>query len=350
MDSKKRLCQKPPKTFKLLHDTAIFNVTKLWQNGSTLQVQFLNYIYDADGNKVNDPKYVWASWEKAWIGYIITDTIMKYANLNFVFHLDLNNTGTLPPGITPDIIITKNPKGGAWSYVGTDCLNYSKPTDQSAPEPTMNLGWLDAPYDTPFTFQGASYTTGTGFDQGGYTNGLSGTIVHEFGHTVGMLHELQTPFGAPFTFNRDATYAYFAGPPNNWNSADTDSNVLDLIDRNQKNGSNFDKDSIMKYSFPCKLINETGPTICSYIEYTTEILSNCDKYWLGINYPGKPLVSCPLASNLWPVITPTPGPTPVPNPIISKLFPDKISFEYILLFLGIILVIASTLLFLFSII
>lgn len=67
MDSKKRLCQQPPKTSKLLRDTAVFNVAKLWQNGSTLQVQFLNYSYDANGNKVNDPKYVWTSWEKAWV-------------------------------------------------------------------------------------------------------------------------------------------------------------------------------------------------------------------------------------------------------------------------------------------
>lgn len=82
---------------------------------------------------------------------------MNYANLTFVFHLDLNNTGVLPLGVTADIIITKDPNGGAWSYVGTNCLTYSKPTDQSLPQPTMNLGWLDAPYNTTFTFQGSTY-------------------------------------------------------------------------------------------------------------------------------------------------------------------------------------------------
>ena len=62
--------------------------------------------------------------------------------------------------------IAFDPKGGLWSYVGIYVLTISDKT-----EPTMNLGWIK---DTKVT---------NAYDRG--------TILHEWGHTLGLLHEHQ---------------------------------------------------------------------------------------------------------------------------------------------------------------
>ena len=93
---------------------------------------------------------------------------MKYANVNFqrVDH-------------SADVRITFDPNGGSWSKLGTQCLLSQDPL-----ESTMNLGTV---------------TPSSDFTQGEY-----GTILHEFGHVLGMLHEHQSPArGQRFTFNAD---------------------------------------------------------------------------------------------------------------------------------------------------
>ena len=77
---------------------------------------------------------------------VVRERIQPFVGLKFVF---------VPQG--GNVRVSFNPHGGAYSLVGTDCL---KSKEQS----TMNLGWLDA-----------------------------GTIMHEFGHVLGMIHEHQNP-------------------------------------------------------------------------------------------------------------------------------------------------------------
>ena len=57
----------------------------------------------------------------------------------------------------------------------------------------MNFGWFDAPFLYTFIVNDVSYTTPSFFYRGGY-DGIGGTIIHEFGHALGMKHELQSPF------------------------------------------------------------------------------------------------------------------------------------------------------------
>lgn len=58
--------------------------------------------------------------------------------------------------------------GGSWSYIGTDALHLPK---ESA---SMNLGFVDA-----------------------------ATVMHEFGHALGLIHEHQSPFKGGYEWNKE---------------------------------------------------------------------------------------------------------------------------------------------------
>ena len=57
---------------------------------------------------------------------------------------------------------------GSWSYLGTDAARVPKECF------TMNLGFVDRP-----------------------------TVLHEFGHSLGLIHEHQSPFPGGFEWNRE---------------------------------------------------------------------------------------------------------------------------------------------------
>ena len=108
---------------------------------------------------------------------------------------------------------------GSWSYIGTE--NLSIPVN----EPTMNFGWIDEDIQM---------------------NDES-TVLHEFGHMVGLEHEHQNPSGG-IKWNKSAVIKDLSGPPNNWDLATIQHNVFDLSD--STNYTKFDPDSIMLYPFP----------------------------------------------------------------------------------------------------
>jgi hypothetical protein len=141
---------------------------------------------------------------------------------------------------------------GSWSYVGTDCLSIP------ASQPTMNYGWLLDDSDD------AEYNR---------------VVLHEFGHAIGAIHEHQNPFGQPIQWNVNKVYQYFSGPPNNWTKEDIDVNILQKYSMSQINGTNFDRQSIMLYSFPPELIVGGQGT-----PHNTK-LSVKDKEWAAHTYP-----------------------------------------------------------------
>lgn len=164
------------------------DIRKLWINGSTLRVRFLEG--SPEEQAVAREQALW------WT---------EHANLKFAFTNALD----------AEIRIAFDTGDGAWSYIGTDAK--SIPQDQ----PTMNLGFLDG-----------------------------GTAAHEFGHAIGLGHEHQNPAGG-IEWNEAIVIRDLGGPPNFWTPEQVRHNVLEKYQVNQfLHGSTFDRDSIMLYAFP----------------------------------------------------------------------------------------------------
>jgi len=106
--------------------------------------------------------------------------------------------------------------GGSWSYVGTGAKNIAQ--DQ----PTMNFGWFnDQTADTEF----------------------SRTVIHEFGHALGCIHEQASPV-ANIPWNKPVVYAYYL-KNDNWDQQMVDSNVFAVASQATTIETAFDRTSIM---------------------------------------------------------------------------------------------------------
>ncbi len=197
---------------------------KLWQPGRTLRVHFL------DGDPAVQARL--QPFAHEW---------SKYANLRFAFVDDAS----------AEIRISFR-QPGSWSYIGTDAL--SIPRDQ----PTMNFGWL---------------TTATPTEE------YARVVIHEFGHAVGCIHEHQNP-ATDIPWHKEAVYAYYAGPPNNWSRAQVDTNLFTRYSATLTQFSAFDRDSIMLYPIPNDF------TVGDFEVGWNGVLSAMDKQFVATLYPG----------------------------------------------------------------
>jgi len=167
------------------------------------------------------------------IRYVIEQTIQPLIGLKFEW-IESDDG---------DIRIKLDNRAGAWSYVG----NQSKqiPVEQ----PTMNFGWLDV-----------------------------STIIHEFCHALGMIHEHQNPYGKGIDWNLKKLYSW-ALATQGWDLYTTCQNITKKYAIDQVNGSDYDSRSIMLYSYPAWLTNNKVGT------YRNIVLSETDKDWLSAIYP-----------------------------------------------------------------
>ncbi|MGH1417974.1 MAG: hypothetical protein ACRBCJ_03860 [Hyphomicrobiaceae bacterium] len=79
---------------------------------------------------------------------------------------------------------------------------------------------------------------------------LRRAVLHEFGHALGLAHEHQSPFGkCEEEYNWKYIYRDSAKPPLKWSKKVVDHNMRQL-NRPGTFASEFDKDSIMLYTFP----------------------------------------------------------------------------------------------------
>ena len=166
---------------------------------------------------------------------IVRERIQPLVGLKFVF---------VPQG--GNIRVSFNPHGGSYSLVGTDCL---KSKDKS----TMNLGWLDA-----------------------------GTIMHEFCHVLGMIHEHQNPKGKPIPWDDSAVYQW-AKQTQGWDQNTAYHNIIERYNVDQLNASKFDPKSVMLYFFPPQLTtNHQGTN-------NNHRISPEDAIYISEIYPGGQL-------------------------------------------------------------
>jgi len=105
----------------------------------------------------------------------------------------------------------------------------------------MNFGWLD-----------------------------EGVVLHEFGHAIGLAHEHQNP-DKGIQWNEEAVIRDLSGPPNNWDVATIQHNVLRKYSHDQVNGTEFDAKSIMLYSFPAEW------TLDGFHTEPNDVISDIDK-------------------------------------------------------------------------
>jgi hypothetical protein len=259
---------------------AVFDKLKLWTNKNSITIGFL--VWEKQ-QETTTPE----PWRVAWTCWVVKTYIQPYVGLILDFTTDFSK------GIDCDVRITFDPDLGSYSLVGTDCLDKRS----GVYEESTNIGWIDAPAGFKFTYQDIEYTIpndGKNLTGGGGLVG--GTILHEFGHILGMIHEHQSPFGVPFHWNRDQVIAIFSGPPNYWDQETIIENFFVEYDQTGiYNGSNFDPTSIMKYSFGdgTKLLDRNAYystdkyiNATDYLEKVNITLSPLDKYWLQKNYPG----------------------------------------------------------------
>jgi hypothetical protein len=197
---------------------------KLWENGRTLKVKFLDGLPDVQA-KV---QAIAREWE-------------ALANLK----LEFVTAGTA------QIRISFAEEGFSWSTMGTDALTVS------AAKPTMNYGWLEPV--TPL-------------------REYQRVVRHEFGHALGMIHEHQNPAAqGQIPWDKPKVYAYYA--QQGWSKEDVDFNIFEVYTEESTNHTAFDPTSIMEYAVPDSL------TIGSYaIGWNTEF-SPLDVDFMKRQYP-----------------------------------------------------------------
>lgn len=198
---------------------------KLWENGRTLRVKFL----DGDSAVKAKVEAIAREWQTV-------------ANLTLRF---------VTSGAA-EIRISFAEEGFSWSTVGTDAR-----TVRSS-EPTMNYGWLDA--DTS-------------------TREYQRVVRHEFGHALGMIHEHQNPAAAgEIPWDKPKVYAYYA--QQGWSREDVDFNIFRTYREDLTNHTTFDPTSIMQYAVPDSL------TVGSFSIGWNTALSSIDEEFMRRQYPG----------------------------------------------------------------
>lgn len=237
---------------------AIFARGKLWPEGSIITYSFLNKpsdvihknnqkdfltslkILEDDANKKNSEKGLHLKFPLDPLEYKIRDEITKKGiniipekikeiiELRFEPILNLTFKNVKRDDKNPaDIRIKFAFDKGCRSSYGTDAKKVTDPKQQ-----TITFSWFDV-----------------------------STIMHEFGHALGLLHEHQNPLQNKILWDEEKVYKW-AKKTQGWDKNKVDSQLLlkygeTLYD--VANSSNFDPDSIMLYTYPAELtINNKG--------------------------------------------------------------------------------------------
>lgn len=198
----------------------------LWTAGDNITVGFLP---GGDEFLTSKVKHFVKEWE-------------TFANITFQFVTDIT-TAQIRVGFEMD--------NTSWSYIGRNVLGMPSGSK------TMNFGWFDtSTEDAEFRW----------------------VILHEFGHALGFIHEHQSP-AAGIPWDREKVYAFYKGPPTNWDIATINANIFAKYLKTTNNSSVYDPLSIMHYTIPAELTTDG-----SSVGWNT-FLSATDKAFVRQVYP-----------------------------------------------------------------
>lgn len=183
---------------------------EIWEKGPSVRVRFLN------GDSFLHNKVI--KYANEWT---------TYSGITFSF---------VDQGFA-EIRVGFYPNKGSWSIIGNDSEKYSVNMDtgklyESSTGISMNFGW---------------------FDEHTEEKEFSRTILHEFGHALGLIHEHQAP-DAGIRWNRNIYYYYKV--TQGWSKEEVDNNIVFKYDKSILRGGKYDKTSIMHYSIPKELLEK----------------------------------------------------------------------------------------------
>jgi len=219
--------------------------TVLWRPGETLQVCFRSGTQKARDRIAK----IATEWE-------------QYVNLRLDFGPEGNRrtcSAENREAIKIDFVST-GPKAGNWSLLGVQ----SRSADHS-----MNffrMGEDEPPRGLP-------------------EDRMRGTVLHEFGHALGLLHEHQSPRSdCAVEYYEEAVFAY--GALMGWPKEQTIRNFKLIAETKEINATEIDRKSIMHYSMPPWLFKKGEQSDC-FVKPNT-VLSEQDKAFMSSHYP-KPV-------------------------------------------------------------
>jgi hypothetical protein len=244
---------------------AAFLKSKVWPSNTTIKIGFLS----VPSNRVKRTK-LWMMKKQVDIDGVslpidplqesideltIIDAVIKVVqerlqpivNLKFKFYDDNNNL--INPNVA-DIRIDFDSTNGAWSLLGTECLQ-----ERDKTKATMNLGWFDV-----------------------------ATTLHEFCHALGMIHEHQNPKGNKIKWNVKRVQEW-ANKTQGWDLETTNLNIIERYKSNEINGSTFDPLSIMLYFFPSSVVDDENGECCGNGTSQNLMFSPFDVLYLNYTYP-----------------------------------------------------------------
>src|SRR3990167_567400 len=112
-------------------------------------------------------------------------------------------------------------------------------------------------------------------------NVTKGTILHEFGHALGLEHTHQLPSAFFIPWNKEFIYEYYKKPPNNWDRKKVDRNIFKCLPPEQVFAGAFDPNSVMCYNIRKDHLMEGR----IHVSNSTDCLSWQDKVMINSLYP-----------------------------------------------------------------